>query len=254
MAARVFSQQLDRTKPLWELWLVQGLTRKRFALVTKTHHALVDGVSGVDIATVLFDVKPVPEPAEPDHYWVPSPEPSAAHLLAKGVEDLTRPRRRSSRRSSSDRAPPHRRRAGHGGGRGGRRGRAGTSPTRRPTVPLNVKIGSHRRFEWVRATWRQFKRIKDALGGTVNDVVLAVVAGALRQWLHARGVRTEGLELRAQVPVSIRADGRARRPRQQARGDARPAAGLRRGPGAAPGDGAEAWRASRTPSRRSARR
>ena len=66
MAARVFSQQLDRTKPLWELWMVQGLTRKRFAFVTKTHHALVDGVSGVDIATVLFDVKPVPEPAEPD--------------------------------------------------------------------------------------------------------------------------------------------------------------------------------------------
>src|SRR5918999_4035807 len=83
MAARIFSQQLDRHKPLWELWLVQGLTRKRFAFVTKTHHALVDGVSGVDIATVLFDVQPVPEPAEPDHDWVPSPEPSSAELLAQ---------------------------------------------------------------------------------------------------------------------------------------------------------------------------
>src|SRR5947207_3236046 len=88
MAGRVFSQQLDRTKPLWELWLVQGLTRKRFALITKTHHALVDGVSGVDIATVLFDVKPVPEPAEPADHWMPSPEPSGATLVAKGVEDL----------------------------------------------------------------------------------------------------------------------------------------------------------------------
>ena len=75
IAARVFSQQLDRTKPLWELWLVQGLTRKRFAIVSKTHHALVDGVSGVDIATVLFDLKPVPEPIQADHEWMPSPQP-----------------------------------------------------------------------------------------------------------------------------------------------------------------------------------
>ncbi len=88
LAGRLFSQQLDRTKPLWELWLVQGLKRKRFALLTKTHHALVDGVSGVDIATVLFDVTPVPEPAEPDHEWVPEPEPSQADLVARGLEGL----------------------------------------------------------------------------------------------------------------------------------------------------------------------
>ncbi|HET9947486.1 MAG TPA: wax ester/triacylglycerol synthase domain-containing protein, partial [Longimicrobiales bacterium] len=90
MAARVFSQRLDRSKPLWELWLVQGLTRNRFALLTKTHHAVVDGVSGVDIATVLFDLNPVPEPADSEEPWVPSPEPSAATLLAKGAEDLVR--------------------------------------------------------------------------------------------------------------------------------------------------------------------
>src|SRR3954451_8858887 len=88
-AARVFSQQLDRSKPLWELWLVQGLTRNRFALLTQTHHTVVDGVSGVDIATVLFDLNPVPEPVEPDS-WAPSPEPSATTLLAKGAEDLAR--------------------------------------------------------------------------------------------------------------------------------------------------------------------
>src|SRR3954452_17550286 len=88
MVGRVFSQRLDRSKPLWELWLVPGMKRKRFALVTKTHHALVDGVSGVDIATVLFDFKPVPEPAEPDQTWIASPEPSGASLLVKGVEGL----------------------------------------------------------------------------------------------------------------------------------------------------------------------
>src|SRR5436190_19433677 len=98
MAGRVFSQQLDRTKPLWELWLVQGLTRKRFALVTKTHHALVDGISGVDIATVLFDLKPVPEPAEPDDDWIPSSEPSGTTLLAKGVQDLLGTPLRAARR------------------------------------------------------------------------------------------------------------------------------------------------------------
>jgi diacylglycerol O-acyltransferase len=76
-----------------------------------------------------------------------------------------------------------------------------------PKVPLNVEIGSHRRFEWIRSDLDHFKRVKNALGGTVNDVVLAVVAGALREWLRGRGIRTEGLELRAQVPVSIRAEG-----------------------------------------------
>jgi diacylglycerol O-acyltransferase len=205
MAARVFSQQLDRTKPLWELWIVQGLTRKRFALVTKTHHALVDGVAGVDIATVLFDVKPVPEPAEPEHEWVPSPEPAAAALLAKDAEGLARTPIRLLRRL--EHAVEHPRAALHQISEAaealGEVGWNFANPA--PDVPLNVPIGSHRRFAWVRSDLGQFKAIKDALGGTVNDVVLAVVTGALRSWLTSRGVRTEGVELRAQVPVSIRA-------------------------------------------------
>ena len=109
-----------------------------------------------------------------------------------------------------------------------------------PDVPLNQQIGPHRRFTWASSELATFKRIKDALGGTVNDVVLAVVTGALREWLHGRGIRTEGLELRALVPVSIRSRGRARRPRQPDRGDARPAARLRRGPGAAAARGQRA--------------
>ncbi len=206
MAARIFSQQLDRTKPLWELWLVQGLTRKRFALVTKTHHALVDGVSGVDIATVLFDLKPVPEPAIADHEWVPHPEPSAAELLARDVEGAVRAPLGVARRL--ERALEHPRAAVH------RLTEAAEALSEvgwnfanpAPKVPLNVEIGSHRRFAWVRSDLARFKRIKDTLGGTVNDVVLAVVSGALRRWLRSRGARTEGLELRAQVPVSIRAE------------------------------------------------
>src|SRR5215469_16531957 len=80
LAGRVFSQQLDRSKPLWELWLVQGLERDRFALLTKTHHAMVDGISGVDIATVLFDLEPIPKPIEVPNDWAPKSEPSTSDL------------------------------------------------------------------------------------------------------------------------------------------------------------------------------
>jgi diacylglycerol O-acyltransferase len=206
MASRVFSQQLDRTKPLWELWMVQGLTRKRFALVTKTHHALVDGVSGVDIATVLFDVKPVPEPAHAEHDWVPGPEPSGAALLARDAEGLARAPigllRRIEHAVEHPRATLHQ--LGEAAEALGEVGWNFANPA--PEVPLNQAVGSHRRYEWVRSDLAQFKKIKNALGGTVNDVVLAVVSGAMRRWLHARGLRTEGVELRAQVPVSIRAE------------------------------------------------
>ena len=133
-------QQLDRTKPLWELWMVQGLTRKRFAFVTKTHHALVDGVSGVDIATVLFDVKPVPEPAEPDHDWVAEPDAVGRPAARQGRRG---PRRARRSRAAAPARARGRAPAGDRCTRSPRRPRrsarsAGTSPTRRPTVPLNV--------------------------------------------------------------------------------------------------------------------
>jgi WS/DGAT/MGAT family acyltransferase len=206
MAARVFSQQLDRTKPLWELWLVQGLKRNRFAIITKTHHAVVDGVSGVDIATVLFDVSAVPEPVETDHDWIPQPEPSAADLAVRGVEGIATTPLRLARRvvDAVEHPGPAVNQATEAVEALSEVAWSLANPA--PDVPLNREIGSHRRFEWVRADLAELKRIKSALGGTVNDVVLAVVSGALRRWLRARGVRTEGLELRALVPVSIRAE------------------------------------------------
>ncbi len=206
LASRLFSQQLDRGKPLWELWLVQGLKRKRFALLSKTHHALVDGVAGVDIATVLFDVTPVPEPAEPEHEWVPEPAPSGADLVVRGVEELAKTPINMLRRleTAVEHPGPAIEQATEAVEALSEVGWAFANPA--PDVPLNVPIGSHRRFAWVRADLADLKRIKDALGGTVNDVVLAVVAGGLRRWLHSRGVRTEGLELRALVPMSIRAE------------------------------------------------
>jgi WS/DGAT/MGAT family acyltransferase len=207
LAGRLFSQQLDRSKPLWEIWLVQGLERKRFALITKTHHALVDGVSGVDIATVLFDVKPVPEPVDAHDDWVPQPEPSPAVLAARGIERVaTAPIKIAQRLTNAARHPGSTiNRAAEAVEGVSEIAWAFADPA--PKVPLNVEIGSHRRFVWLRCELADFKAIKDSLGGTVNDVVLTVVSGALRAWLEERGLKTDGVELRALVPVSIRAEG-----------------------------------------------
>jgi diacylglycerol O-acyltransferase / wax synthase len=206
LAGRVFSQQLDRSKPLWELWLVQGLERDRFAILTKTHHAMVDGVSGVDIGTVLFDLEPIPEPAEVVDDWVPEPEPGTTELVARGVSDaVAAPVKLAERAVDAVRRPETTARKAVEALEGLTEVlTAFADPA--PDVPLNHPIGPHRRYVWARSELAAFKRIKDALGGTVNDVVLAVVTGSLRNWLHRRGIRTEGLELRALVPVSIRTE------------------------------------------------
>ena len=206
LVGRIFSQRLDRSKPLWELWVVQGLQDGRFALISKTHHALVDGVSGVDIATVLFDLSPVPAELPEDDGWVAEPEPSGADLVAEGVKGLLRTPFDLAGQAIGAAQHPLRtvdrvRESVEGLGEVVW---AGLNPA--PDVPLNVEIGPHRRVWWVESRLDHFKEIKNALGGTVNDAVLAVVAGALGSWLRDHGVRTEGLELRALVPVSIRSD------------------------------------------------
>jgi diacylglycerol O-acyltransferase / wax synthase len=207
LAARVHSQQLDRNKPLWEFWLVQGLEGDRFALISKTHHALVDGVSGVDLATVLLDLGPVPaQLPHPDKAWEPKPEPSAAQLAARGLSALVRtPLQLTGRAIDAALHPQATVEATREAIEGiGEIVWQGLNPA--PETPLNVEIGPHRRLVFVRCELEDFKLVKNAFGGTVNDVVLAVVAGALQRWLRARGVRTEGLELRALVPVSTRSE------------------------------------------------
>ena len=205
LVSRVFSQQLDRSKPLWELWLIQGLKKRRFALLSKTHHALVDGVAGVDIATVLFDLER--EPARPlvREPWMPQPEPSSVELAARGVEGLARTPLRVARKLNSALRTPARAIEQATEAVEGVSDVAMALANPAPDVPLNTEIGSHRRYLWTRAELADLKRIKGALGGTVNDVVLAVVSGALRRWLQVRGVAVDDLELRALVPVSIRA-------------------------------------------------
>jgi WS/DGAT/MGAT family acyltransferase len=206
LAGRIFSQRLDRSKPLWEIWIVHGLEGGRFALISKTHHALVDGVAGVDIATVLFDLTPVPDELEDDDDWRPEPEPSDVDLVAEGVKGLVRtPFSLAGRAVGALQHPAQTLERAREAAEGlGEVVWAGLNPA--PDVPLNVEIGPHRRIRWEQSRLSDFKEIKNSLGGTVNDAVLAVVAGALRRWLQDRGVRTDGVELRALVPVSIRGE------------------------------------------------
>ena len=165
---------------------MQGLERDRFAILTKTHHAMVDGVSGVDIGTVLFDLEPVPKPvgarrqleaAGPSRRPRPSSRAAATDLVAaplklaeRAIEAVRNPETTARRVAE---------------GLEGVGEVIGSFADPAPDVPLNQEIGPHRRFVWARSELATFKRIKDSLGGTVNDVVLAVVTGALREWLHA---------------------------------------------------------------------
>jgi diacylglycerol O-acyltransferase / wax synthase len=203
VVADLMSHQLDRAKPLWEMCFVEGLSDGRFAVISKTHHCVVDGVSGTDIMSVLMDTSPRTRPVHAPP-WDPAPEPTSDQLLADAVaERLTSPAElwRSLQSALMDRSNlPGKLLSG---------ARAltafvGGSLDFAPVSSLNQPIGSQRRFETVLADLEGFKRVKNSLGGTVNDVVIAVVAGGLGHLLRARGEVTDGLELRAMVPVSVR--------------------------------------------------
>jgi diacylglycerol O-acyltransferase len=207
LTGRVLAQRLDRGKPLWELWLVQKVEGGRFAIISKTHHCLVDGVSGVDIATVLFDLEESPAPPpEPPPAWFPRPEPTAAALIADALAEGVAVPLDVARAAAGALAHPERTaeqlaKTVAGLGSVFLAGVQGA-----PSSPYNVPIGPHRRFAWVDGDLTQFKAIKSALGGTVNDIVLSVVAGALRSHMQANGHEVDGIALKAMVPMSVRAE------------------------------------------------
>src|SRR5919204_3402267 len=211
LAGRVFSQPLDRDKPLWELWLVEGLAPgpagPRFAMLSKTHHALVDGISGVDIVSVLFDTVPDPAPpADEPTRWLARPEPAKGQLLAEALlERTTMPGEIVRSVRALVRGPRQVARAAADSLVGlGAMAWAGLRPP--PSSPYNVTIGPHRRFTWVRTSLDDVKAVKNELGGTVNDVVLATVAGALARHMDRRGAEVRDGVLRAMVPMSVRAE------------------------------------------------
>jgi WS/DGAT/MGAT family acyltransferase len=206
LVGRLQSRQLDRNRPLWEIYLVEGLDDGRFAIITKTHHAMVDGISAVDIGTLILDLEPTPRDT-PDDVWVPKPEPSLTGLVLGAVADnLRRPTQILDTVRSS--VTDARATAGRAlGAAAGVAAVARTSFRSAPESPLNADIGEQRRFGMAATSLDDYKRIRKTHGGTVNDVVLAVVSGALRAWLLTRGEAVvPSSTVRAMVPVSVRTE------------------------------------------------
>lgn len=206
LVARLMSRRLDRHRPLWEMYLVEGLAEGRFAIITKTHHAMVDGVSAVDIGTVILDATPSPK-ENPADTWHPAPEPSWVELVAGAASDLVQ---RPGEVVDTVRTGITDLRATAGkivGAAAGLLAALRTAATPAPDTPLNVAISEQRRYETHRTDLDDYKRIRKEHGGTVNDVVLAVVAGGLRSWLLMRGEPvTAASAVRAMVPVSVRSE------------------------------------------------
>jgi WS/DGAT/MGAT family acyltransferase len=205
LSARIMQQHLDRERPLWEIWIVEGLEKDRFALVSKVHHCMVDGVSGVDLMKVLLSVSPeTPELSDPPRF-VPRPAPSSLELMRHewmrraglplvALRDLGQLLREAeeTRREVVSRL------------RAAAETLGATLRSASPT-PLNRAIGPHRRFDWMTMDLAEVKSVRKALGGSLNDVVLTVVTGAVRRFLDRRGVRPHGLDFRVMAPVSVRA-------------------------------------------------
>ncbi len=206
LCGRIVSQQLDRGKPLWEIWVVEGLERERFALVTKTHHCMVDGISGSDLLQVLLEPTPEKdfEPAAP---WLPRRPPGSLRLLRDSALRHLEAPGQLARAAREFAAEPES--AGVGLRQAADWLRDAALRTLRPAspTPFNEAIGPHRRFDWLAMDLAWPKQIKRELGGTLNDVVLAAVAGAVRRFLVRRGFsqgRLATLDFRSFCPVSVR--------------------------------------------------
>ena len=203
LAGRVFAANLDRSRPLWELWMVEGLEDGRWALISKVHHCMVDGVSGTDLMTVLFDTEPQPTPTRAPA-WRPEREPSDLHLLADTLADaLLEPVDRFRGLRVLARANLL-----AGLKAADLKNLAASYRTwLQPAVgELNGPIGPHRRWSWASASLEDVKEIRAAVGGTVNDVVLTVITRGFRDLLLGRGLDVEGKVVRTLVPVSVRSD------------------------------------------------
>jgi diacylglycerol O-acyltransferase / wax synthase len=206
LAGRVLGQRLDMAKPLWELWLVEGLADGRWAIISKVHHCMVDGIAGTELMQLMFDLEPDATHEAPKE-WTPRRSPSSASLVAEALSDaLTHPARAVSSLPNVNTAVR------------GAKGIAEQARTVAQTVPslakqaitptarsLNGPIGPHRRWAWTEGRFEEFKAVRTAFGGTVNDVVLTAITGGFRDLLEGRGeLSSEKLVVRSMVPVSVR--------------------------------------------------
>lgn len=200
---RVISRPLDRTKPLWELYLIEGMDDGMIAILTKVHHSMVDGLAAIDLASAVYDFSPQTQILTPQP-WEPEKEPSRLQLLADAVvEQATHPVRSLAEFAETAIRTPTRIIYQVGSVVGGLFDILGGGVLAPPS-PFNRKPGPNRRFAMVDESVQTFKEIKNGLGGTVNDVVLATVAGGLYRLLRHRGEPTRERHLRAMVPVSVR--------------------------------------------------
>jgi WS/DGAT/MGAT family acyltransferase len=203
LAARIMAQHLDHDKPLWEIWVVEGLDGgERVAMISKIHHCMVDGVSSVDLLNVLLTPSPV-ESFEPGQTYIPRPAPTEIDLLWEAAGNIARlpfdigknltgfvEQTRDPRSDLRARLRALRSMVGTG--------------LRVSETPLNKPVGPHRRFDWLAMPLDEIKGAKNRLGGTLNDIVLATVAGAVRRFLERRRVNCEQLDFRVMAPVSMR--------------------------------------------------
>ena len=202
LVGRVMSQQLDRAKPLWEIWVAEGLQDGRWVMISKTHHSMVDGVSSSDLLSVLMDASREGGPAHADP-WQPDREPNEAELVTGALaERMASPYEGVRTMLSALRGPRRLSRTLWQGARDVAQTRSMLMPVR--DAALNGPIGPHRRWDWARGRLADVKTIREALGGTVNDVVLAVITAGFRDLLLGRGQSIEDLTVRTLVPVSVR--------------------------------------------------
>jgi diacylglycerol O-acyltransferase len=207
LAGRIMSQQLDRSKPLWELWVIEGLDTDRIATIVKAHHCMIDGVGSVELTGAWMEASAeVQRAKQPKSKFIPRPAPTGRDLLlgelARRAEEPVKALRAARQALDAPRnAVTQVRQTLTGLGQTLTAGLRSASAT-----PLNVDIGPHRRFDWLDMNLAEVKQIKDRLGGTVNDVVLAIVSGAVGRFLRDRGLRTQDLDFRAMVPVNTRSE------------------------------------------------
>lgn len=205
---RVLARPLDRSKPLWELYVIEGLEDGHVATLMKVHHAMIDGISGMHLAAALYDLTPEPPPIPHAPAWHPRPEPSPQEILVDAlIEEVQHPVQAVAAAIDAFRSSPVLAALGIGTVMSGLRSILDMGA--RPESPFDVRIGPNRRFAMTEAPVQRFKDVKDALGGTVNDVILVAVGGALHRLLRERKGPTAGRTLRAMVPVSVRSAGDA---------------------------------------------
>ena len=205
LVGRVMAQQLDRTKPLWEMWVVEGLEDGHWAMISKTHHCMVDGIAGTDLLTAILDKSPQ-SPASGDDTWVPADEPSRRRLFTDALaERLTSPYEQVRAVRAALRTPRQLVAQATEIARGAASAAGILRPT--PSSALNGPIGPHRRWAWARSTLADVKTVRTALGGTVNDVVLSAITRGFRDLLLGRGEDVSNRVVRTLVPVSVRSPG-----------------------------------------------